>query len=64
MKLHVTGDIGCYTLGALAPLSAIDTVLCMGRVVGMAQGFPAPGATNLPAKPWRSLATAPSFIRA
>jgi indolepyruvate ferredoxin oxidoreductase alpha subunit len=39
LKLHVTGDIGCYTLGALAPLNAVDTVLCMGASVGMAQGF-------------------------
>ncbi len=39
LKLHVTGDIGCYTLGALAPLNAIDTVLCMGASIGMAQGF-------------------------
>ena len=39
LKLHVTGDIGCYTLGALSPLNAVDTVLCMGASVGMAQGF-------------------------
>ncbi len=39
LKLRVNGDIGCYTLGALAPLNAIDTVLCMGASVGMAQGF-------------------------
>ena len=29
LKKTVTGDIGCYTLGALAPLSAIDTCMCM-----------------------------------
>ena len=39
MKLNVTGDIGCYTLGALAPLEAIDAVVCMGASVGMAHGF-------------------------
>lgn len=39
LKLTVTGDIGCYTLGAQAPLSAVDTVLCMGASVGMAHGF-------------------------
>jgi len=38
-KCFIAGDIGCYTLGALAPMSAIDTVLCMGASVGMAQGF-------------------------
>ncbi|MGI6173046.1 MAG: indolepyruvate ferredoxin oxidoreductase subunit alpha [Christensenellales bacterium] len=39
LKMRVNGDIGCYTLGALKPLSAVDTVLCMGASVGMAQGF-------------------------
>ncbi len=39
LKCNVTGDIGCYTLGASAPLSAVDTVLCMGASVGMSHGF-------------------------
>ena len=39
LKMHVMGDIGCYTLGALAPLSALDASLCMGASVGMAQGI-------------------------
>ncbi len=39
LKLTVNGDIGCYTLGAVAPLSAVDTVVCMGASVGMAHGF-------------------------
>jgi len=39
LKLTVTGDIGCYTLGALPPLNAVDTVLCMGASIGMAHGF-------------------------
>lgn len=38
-KLTVIGDIGCYTLGALAPLSALDTQLCMGASIGMALGM-------------------------
>jgi indolepyruvate ferredoxin oxidoreductase alpha subunit len=33
------GDIGCYTLGALPPLQAIDTVVCMGASIGMAHGM-------------------------
>jgi indolepyruvate ferredoxin oxidoreductase alpha subunit len=33
------GDIGCYTLGALEPLKAMDTCLCMGAGVSQAQGF-------------------------
>ena len=39
MKLTVMGDIGCYTLGASAPLSAVDTVVCMGASVSMLHGF-------------------------
>ncbi|MDR1665341.1 MAG: indolepyruvate ferredoxin oxidoreductase subunit alpha [Clostridiales bacterium] len=39
LKLTVTGDIGCYTLGALPPLSAIDASLCMGASIGMAHGM-------------------------
>ena len=39
LKKTVTGDIGCYTLGALAPLSAIDTCMCMGASITMAHGM-------------------------
>ena len=35
----VTGDIGCYTLGALPPLSALDSTVCMGASISMAHGF-------------------------
>ncbi len=38
LKLTVFGDIGCYTLGALPPLSALDACLCMGASIGMAFG--------------------------
>ncbi len=38
-KLKVMGDIGCYTLGAVAPLSAIDTTICMGASVSGLHGF-------------------------
>lgn len=34
----VTADIGCYTLGALAPLEAIESCVCMGASIGMARG--------------------------
>lgn len=34
----VTSDIGCYTLGALPPYSAVETCVCMGASVGMAKG--------------------------
>jgi indolepyruvate ferredoxin oxidoreductase alpha subunit len=39
LKYNVMGDIGCYTLGALPPLEAMDTCLCMGASVGMAYGM-------------------------
>ncbi len=39
MKLFVAGDIGCYTLGFLPPLSAIDTCVCMGASIGHAMGL-------------------------
>jgi indolepyruvate ferredoxin oxidoreductase alpha subunit len=39
LKLVVSGDIGCYTLGALAPTNAMDACLCMGASVGMAHGI-------------------------
>lgn len=39
LKLTVTGDIGCYTLGALAPLESVDTCVCMGASVGVAHGM-------------------------
>ena len=38
-KCTVLGDIGCYTLGAVAPLSAIETTLCMGASVSSIHGF-------------------------
>lgn len=38
-KVTVLGDIGCYTLGAVAPLSAMDVTLCMGASVSSLHGF-------------------------
>ncbi|AEG61926.1 indolepyruvate ferredoxin oxidoreductase subunit alpha [Desulforamulus ruminis] len=38
-KLIVTGDIGCYTLGSLSPLGAMDTCICMGASIGTALGM-------------------------
>ncbi len=39
MKLHGAGDIGCYTLGAAAPLSVIDTTVCMGASISSLHGM-------------------------
>ena len=38
-KTHVIGDIGCYTLGAMAPLNAMDSTICMGASVSGLHGF-------------------------
>ncbi len=39
LKVNVIGDIGCYTLGAAAPLNAVDSVICMGASVSGVHGF-------------------------
>ena len=46
LKLTVLGDIGCYTLGATAPLSAMDTTICMGASVSSLHGFIKGGAAE------------------
>ncbi len=38
-KITVLGDIGCYTLGAVPPLNAMDSTLCMGASVSGVHGF-------------------------
>ncbi len=39
LGLTVSGDIGCYTLGASAPLSSVDTTICMGASISAAHGM-------------------------
>lgn len=39
LNLPVTGDIGCYALGAAPPLSATDSTVCMGASISMAHGW-------------------------
>jgi len=39
LGLVVSGDIGCYTLGAVAPLLSVDTTICMGASIGAAHGM-------------------------
>jgi len=39
LKLHGAGDIGCYTLGAVAPLSVVDTTVCMGSSISSLHGM-------------------------
>ncbi len=39
LKVFVSGDIGCYTLGFLPPLFAMDSCVCMGASIGVAHGM-------------------------
>lgn len=39
LKIHAAGDIGCYTLGAVAPLNVIDTTICMGASISSLHGI-------------------------
>jgi len=50
LKLVATGDIGCYTLGALPPLNAMDTCICMGASVTNAHGMDKAGGKELSKK--------------
>jgi len=50
LKLTATGDIGCYTLGALPPLNAMDTCICMGASVTNAYGMERMGGAELSKK--------------
>ena len=47
IRAVVTGDIGCYTLGALKPLSAMDSCVCMGASIGMAHGAELAGGVGV-----------------
>ncbi|MGQ9464926.1 MAG: indolepyruvate ferredoxin oxidoreductase subunit alpha [bacterium] len=47
LKLIATGDIGCYTLGALPPLNAMDTCICMGASVTNAHGMDKAGGNDI-----------------
>lgn len=39
LKIHAAGDIGCYTLGAVAPLNVVDTTVCMGASISTLHGM-------------------------
>ncbi len=39
LKIHAAGDIGCYTLGAVAPLSVVDSTICMGSSISTLHGM-------------------------
>lgn len=46
LKATITGDIGCYTLGAAPPLAALETTICMGASIGAAIGMRKSGHTG------------------
>ncbi len=50
LGLIVSGDIGCYTLGALPPLDSVDSVVCMGASIGIAYGMERAAGKELPKK--------------
>lgn len=58
------GDIGCYTLGNAKPLDAVDTCLCMGAGITMAQGFSVvePTRSSLPSSVTRRSSQAASRV--
>jgi indolepyruvate ferredoxin oxidoreductase alpha subunit len=45
-ELVITGDIGCYTLGAYPPINSLDTTACMGAGIGQACGMEKAGITD------------------
>ena len=49
-KVTVLGDIGCYTLGAVAPLSAMEMTLCMGASISSLHGFNKAGGAEAESK--------------
>ena len=51
MNAIVTGDIGCYTLGAVAPFRAVDSVIDMGASLSMAHGMELAGAAERTGRP-------------
>jgi len=46
LKVNVMGDIGCYSIGALPPFQAMDTITCMGGSIGLLQGMVSAGVSN------------------
>lgn len=51
LRAIVTGDIGCYTLGAVAPYRSVDTVIDMGASLSMAHGMELAGVGELTGRP-------------
>ena len=58
---HATGDIGCYTLGALDPLRGLDTCVDMGASIGMLHGIEKARGTEF-AKDWVAIIGDSTFV--
>jgi indolepyruvate ferredoxin oxidoreductase alpha subunit len=63
LKVHVAGDIGCYSIGALPPFNAMDTIGCMGASFSVAHGFDAVGANSVQKK-WVAVIGDSTFFHA
>ena len=59
-KCTVLGDIGCYTLGAVAPLTAMEMTLCMGGSISGIHGFNKALGEKSEGRRWPSSETPPS----
>ena len=62
LRIHAAGDIGCYTLGAVAPLSVIDITICMGASISTLHGMEKPREKITSKIGWRSLVIPPLCI--
>ena len=63
MKVYVAGDIGCYSIGALPPFNAMDTIGCMGASFSVAHGVDAVGANSVK-KRWVAVIGDSTFFHA
>ena len=64
LKIHAAGDIGCYTLGAVAPLGVVDTTICMGSSISTLHGMEKARGKSTSGTGWRSSETPRSCIQA
>ena len=61
LKIHASGDIGCYTLGAVAPLDVIDTTVCMGASIAALHGMEKAGGKEF-TKNWVAVIGDSTFL--
>ena len=61
LKIHAAGDIGCYTLGAVAPLNVVDTAVCMGSSISTLHGMEKAGGREF-IKDWVAVIGDSTFL--